>query len=334
MSTTRSPARRVSVFNHKGGVGKTTLTVNLAFAVAKQGHRVLLIDSDPQCNLTSYLVAEDVVNDLLDKSDGPEGATIWSAVRPVVDGTGEAKDVPLIELPGGISLLPGDIRLAEFESELAVLWGECFQRRPRGLRGTTSLSSLADRLGLRAKADVILFDTGPNIGPLNRVILLDCDYFAVPVACDYFSLRAVKTLGHTLARWIMDWDTIADLAPDDLFLLPGLPKPIGYIPQRFKTRDGQPAMAYASMLPKLERAFQEDLLAVLANINAELTKAAVAPLQLGQIKEFGSLAAGAQIDGTSIWQTDAGNSSQRDEARAAFQELGSHLLERIGFKGK
>jgi len=49
-------APRLSVFNHKGGVGKTTLTVNLACAIAEAGHRVLLVDSDPQCNLTSYLV--------------------------------------------------------------------------------------------------------------------------------------------------------------------------------------------------------------------------------------------------------------------------------------
>ena len=65
---TRSPLR-LTIYNHKGGVGKTTLTVNIAAALAERNKRVLLIDSDPQCNLTSYLLADDVVNDLLDNSD-------------------------------------------------------------------------------------------------------------------------------------------------------------------------------------------------------------------------------------------------------------------------
>lgn len=64
---------RITLFNHKGGVGKTTLTANIAFALAEIGKSVLLVDSDPQCNLTSYLLADDVVDELLNESDGPQG---------------------------------------------------------------------------------------------------------------------------------------------------------------------------------------------------------------------------------------------------------------------
>lgn len=334
MSPDRSAIPRLTVFNHKGGVGKTTLTVNLAAAIGELGCRVLLVDSDPQCNLTSYLVAEDVVNDLLDRSDKDDGETLWSALRPVVEATGEPKLVPLIPLPGNVFLLPGDIRLAEFESELTSLWNECFQRRPRGLRGTTSLSFLVDELARSAEVDLIFFDTGPNIGPLNRAILLDCDFFAVPAACDYFSVRAVKTLGSALAKWVLDWRTITDLAPDDFYLLPGLPRPIGYIPQRFKVHDGQPSSAYQNMLPRLERAFQEDLLALLAEVDPGLVEAAVAPLQLGQVKDFASLANEAQKSGTALWNTGSGNQTQREEAKKAFRDIAEQVLERIGIEPK
>src|SRR6266436_7522622 len=96
--TKRHKSKRIAIFNHKGGVGKTTLTVNIAAALAKAGKRVLLVDSDPQCNLTAYLVEENVVNDLLDHSDLADGKTLWSGVKPVVDALGEPKAIPTIEL--------------------------------------------------------------------------------------------------------------------------------------------------------------------------------------------------------------------------------------------
>lgn len=84
-------AVRIALFNHKGGVGKTTLTVNLAFALSALGKTVLLVDSDPQCNLTSYLVEASVVDQWLDESEGKNGKTIWSALRPIVQAAQEAK---------------------------------------------------------------------------------------------------------------------------------------------------------------------------------------------------------------------------------------------------
>src|ERR1700683_1962016 len=97
-TTKRHRAKRIALFNHKGGVGKTTLTVNVAAALAALGKRVLLVDADPQCNLTSYLVESDVVDDLLDGSSGPKGATLWSAVKPVSEGAGDILQIKPIEL--------------------------------------------------------------------------------------------------------------------------------------------------------------------------------------------------------------------------------------------
>lgn len=330
----RHKAPRLAIFNHKGGVGKTTLTVNIAAAVSDLGLRVLLVDSDPQANLSSYLIEEAVVNDLLDQSDTPAGNTLWSGVKPVVEGAGEIRQITAIERVNGMHLLAGDIRLAEFEAELASFWAECFQRRVRGFRGTTALSSLVNRASATMDADLVIFDSGPNIGALNRVILLDCEYFVIPAAADLFSLRAIKTLGHTLASWVKDWRTISELAPDGLYLLPGRPKLVGYIPQRFKVYGGRPAHDYATMFPRIERAIQEDVLAVLKRVAAPLGSAAASPLKLGEIKDFGTLANASQRQGVPMWLAEAGSQDQRTSARESFAELAEEIAHRTGIMAR
>jgi cellulose biosynthesis protein BcsQ len=238
-SAVRHRSKRLVIFNHKGGVGKTTLTVNIADALADAGKRVLLVDSDPQCNLSSYLVEASVLDDLLDRSDSDGGGTLWSALKPIVEASGDVKQIEAVERSASVFLLYGDLRLADFEQELGQMWTDALQRKPKGYRGTTALSYLVNEVSARHDIDFVFYDCGPNIGPLNRVILLDCDHFIVPAALDEFSVRALKTLGFSLETWIQTWDTILDLAPDGIYLLPGKPKFLGYIAQRFRVYAGQ-----------------------------------------------------------------------------------------------
>jgi len=173
----RHRAKRIAIFNHKGGVGKTTLTLNVAAALAYLGKKVLLVDSDPQCNLTSYLLEDKIVDNLLDHSDGPDGETLWSAVKPIVEASGDVQVIAAKELSiDNLYLLPGDIRLSDFESELNQLWSDCLQRKIKGFRGTAALSAVVNDVAEELDIDFVFFDSGPNIGPLNRSILLDCDY--------------------------------------------------------------------------------------------------------------------------------------------------------------
>ncbi len=313
-------------------MGKTTLTVNLASAIAETGATVLLVDSDPQCNLTSYLVEESVVNDLLDHSDGADGQTLWSALKPVVEGIGDVKTVTAIGTAGNVFLVPGDIRMAEFERELDQYWRECFQRKVKGFRGITALSRLVESIAAATHSQIIFYDTGPNIGPLNRTILLDCDYFIVPAACDLFSVRAIKTLGHALAEWLTDWQTIVELAPNESPLLQGTPRLLGYVPQQFRVYARGPATEYAKFLPQLEKGVQENLLTVLGRVDPRLVEKATSPLTLGLIQHFGSLASSAQSTGVPLWQSAAGTDGQRAEAHKSYADLADVVLRRTGLK--
>lgn len=315
--------RKIALFSHKGGVGKTTLTVNAAWALAESGKKVLLVDADPQCSLTSYVKDEAMVDQYLDLSDEPSGRTLWSAMKPIAEAAGDYRPIkPVSTKNANIHLIPGDIRIAEFESELANFWNDCFQRKLKGFRGTTALSRCV--AALSGVYDYVLFDCGPNIGPLNRTVLLDCDYFAVPVSCDVLSMRALKTLGHTMAGWVQDWRTISDLAPDGADLLSGLPKLAGYIPQRFRVYGGVIAGAQASFVPKLEKVLLADVVNVLADVDARLI--ATKRYQLAQVKEFPSLAAASQAERVAIWRVSKGTQDQRDEARDIFGELAANLI--------
>ncbi|HEX5481860.1 MAG TPA: AAA family ATPase [Terriglobia bacterium] len=325
--TKRHKARRLAIFNHKGGVGKTTLTVNIAAALAASGKKVLLVDSDPQSNLTSYLVEESVVDKWLDTSETADGKTLWSALRPIVEATGDAFLVEAVELrPKGTFLLPGDIRLSQFEEDLSGKWNECFQRKLKGFRGTSALSLVINHACAENSVDYVFYDCGPNIGPLNRVILLDCDYFIVPAACDLFSIRALKTLGHTLARWIQDWQLILRIAPDGTYLIPGSPRFLGYIPQRFRVYRGQVASGAASYLPEIEKHIMSDIVNVLRKMDPQLAPGSMKDIRLGQVKDFGGIANTSQVQGVPIKDVNAGTAAQRSEAENIFASIAKRIV--------
>lgn len=324
----RHSSHRLALYNHKGGVGKTTLTVNIASALAKAGKRVLLVDADPQCNLTSYLVEAEVIDNWLDNSDAESGNTIWSAIKPVAEATGKVKEIIPFERLKNIYLLPGDIKLSEFETDLPQIWTECLQRKVRGYRGSTAISDAVNLIAKKIKADFVFYDIGPNIGPLNRVVLLDCDFFIVPAACDLFSTRALSTLGVSLAAWINEWKIISQLAPDDTVLLPGKPKFMGYILQRFRMYGGAISGSFAPYVAKLEKAANSDIAAVLRKIDKNLASSSLSYNKLGQVKDFGSLAPLAQEQGCPFAMVDGGSPDQKQQAEGEFDRIAKHIIER------
>ena len=324
---------RITIYNHKGGVGKTTLAVNIAFALSSLGKSVLLIDSDPQCNLTSYLLADDVVDELLNYSNRKKGQTIWSAVKPVIDGTGSVRLVDLMKI-GDVALLPGDIRLSEFEEFLGDAWADGFKRRMGALRATSSVSYLISSLASQRAFDFVFYDTGPNIGPLNRVLLLDSDFFIVPVACDLFSTRALATLGQTVKKWIIDAETIDAIAPDGAMVLNGRPEFLGYIPQRFKVYGQTMTLEASSYHKKIESRVHTDISSVLRKIDKKLAPARSVDPVVGQVQDLASIVQTAQREGVPIWDCSASASSLKRTARKSFFQIAKYILRAADVRGK
>jgi hypothetical protein len=203
------------------------------------------------------------------------------------------------------------------------------QRKPKGFRGTTAISELVTSVVELLKIDFVFFDSGPNIGPLNRTLLLDCDYFIVPVACDLFSLRALKTLGRSLMSWISDWGTIADLAPDGTYLLPGRPAFLGYVPGGFRVYGGAIASQHSHFLSRIEKEVHSQIIVLLRKVDSALAVGSLTQFKLGELQDFGSLVPASQRQGLPLYEVEAGTPAQRAKAKTALQAISKRVQARM-----
>lgn len=327
----------LSLFNHKGGVGKTTLAINLADAMADLGKSVLLADTDPQCNLSSFYLQEADLDRLLGESSGAAddtAQTLWSAIEPVVLGRGSIRDIVPIEITEQIHLLVGDVLLSQYEEELPAAWTESFARRSRGYDVICALPEVARQAAVRVGADILIYDVGPNVGPLNRTILLDSDYFITPVHTDLYSLRALTTVGRSMARWLIDWKTVRQLATtqDQRRLPKGRPHYLGYISSAYKAYGGQKAQAHEHWEKMLPSRVKMKVVDELRRFDPELV--GDAPYKIGEVKDFHSLAALAQEKGIAVGSlrghANSGAYPQIDEIKGQFQEIAKFVLRGMG----
>jgi cellulose biosynthesis protein BcsQ len=316
---------RVVLFNHKGGVGKTTLTVNIARALVDAGKRVLMVDTDPQCSLSSFFLEEKYLDKMLDQSEADDGNTVWSALKPVSEGTGLARPITSVKISERLFLAVGDIRLSNYENSLADSWSLCLGRNRRGYNVTAALSKVVDHLVAATKADYVFFDAGPNIGPLNRALLLDCTHFIVPAACDLFSTRAIKTLGFALSEWVATWERVQEMAPENSPVLAGRPKLLGYIPQGFRVYRGEMAKAPFSRLINLEDRVVEFVWKPLQEAMGLPVAERPSNLRLGEVKYFGTLVTTAQNQGLPLWEVTGGDARAKNDARQIFSGIAKRL---------
>ncbi|MEG1547403.1 MAG: AAA family ATPase [Clostridia bacterium] len=164
-------AKIIAVANQKGGVGKTTTTVNLAACVAERGKRVLCVDIDPQGNTTSGLGVD---------KDKPE----YSVYDMIINGVA-ARKVCCDTVAQGVKLLPARKELSGAEVELVNVMA-----REHVLKNALDT--------LRADFDYMFIDCPPSLGLLTINALTAADTLLAPIQCEYYALEGLSDLMNTV----------------------------------------------------------------------------------------------------------------------------------------
>lgn len=157
------PSAVISFINQKGGVGKTTSTLNLGAGLARQNRRVLLIDFDPQANLTDGL--------------GLDETKLTSSIFDVLTGKVTARDA-VITLNDRMAVIPADISLSRAERELA--------------RQSSNIYLLKNAIETIEGYDAVLIDCPPSLGVLTLNALAASNSMIVPVQPEYYALKGLR----------------------------------------------------------------------------------------------------------------------------------------------
>lgn len=339
----------ISFFNNKGGVGKTTLTGNIAaFFALELKKRVVVIDCDPQCNITQFILGDErTINLYWPVSDPKENTkikTILDVVQTILDGDASInKNIKPIHAKNnrfGVDLLPGNPQFSLMEDPLSNAWTELPSGKPGGFRVSNWLRSYLDSIS--ANYDLAFVDVSPSLGALNRSVLLSSDYFVAPLGADAFSVLGIRNISRWMKGWIDYYRVSLEQSerlnpsalskfsiPRDIPIEKGF---IGYTLQQYiaKSKGGErrPTKAYERILSDIPQEVQKFL--------GEFVSDPKQDLHLGDVPNLYSLiplAQGANAPIIALKAKDGLVGSQFSQA-ATYKDLIGNLTKEIAERVK
>jgi len=341
--------KKIAIFNHKGGVSKTTTTFNLGWMLAQKGKRVILVDSDPQCNLTGMALGDAT------EEDEERIQNIYNTISNIKTGLApafesqpraiEAVDCVPVEGCPGLYLLPGHVGFAEYEVTLGIaqeLSGSI--QALKNLPG--SINDLLDKTAEKFDADYILIDMSPSLGSINQNLLTISDFFLVPTTADFFSVMAIDSLVKVLPKWYA-WAKAAgsmQILREASYPFPQVRlKFLGIIVQNYRIIHGRETRAFQIWIEKIEKAVSEILIPTLRQSGMILPdhlyqkQGLTGSLSLAKISNFNSLIALSQKHQTPVYDLTPkqlrqsgkaleNNLKKQEEFRQTFSDLVDKII--------
>jgi cellulose biosynthesis protein BcsQ len=331
----------LTFFNNKGGVGKTSLIYHLAWMFSILRKRIVVVDLDPQANLTAAFLDDDSIEKIWE--DRNAGSTVFQCVKPLLTGAGDIVEPVLRNVAADLYLLPGDVELSGFEDQFSSVWpdsmGDSNLYRP--MRILSSFWQVMQKAAMKVQADIVLVDIGPNLGAINRSVLIATDYVAIPLGDDLFSLQGLRYLGQALKRWrslwlkrLDNWNENPEMKNHPDFNLPqGKMEPVGYLCQQHGIRLEKPVKAYDKWVNRIPSVYRRDVLNMPQDPGI---KQADDPFCLATIKHYRSLIPMAQEHRKPIFKLTSADGAIGSHAGAVsdakddFKVLAMKLAGKIG----
>jgi cellulose biosynthesis protein BcsQ len=278
--------KKIVFFNNKGGVGKTTLVYHLSWMMAELGYNVLSVDFDPQCNLSSMFLSQERMEEVF--IENPDDYTILESIKPLTKGIGDIKPVHIESITDNINLIIGNLELSTFEDKLSDAWTKCINRDESAFRIVSSFYRIIEEAAKQIESDIVLVDVGPNLGAINRAVLIAGDYVVLPVTSDLFSLQGIKNLGTTFKLWSEQWQDRYSRNPEPSLNLPPIDgmQPIGYVLMQHGVKESRPVKAYLKWANRIPKTYQEHILVQETSSDVDIAKDKNC---LGLLKHYRSL---------------------------------------------
>jgi chromosome partitioning protein len=315
--------KKIALFNHKGGVSKTTTTFNLAWKLAELGNRVLMIDTDPQCNLTGICLSLTQDANFEEFYTNSGVSNLKGSLDPVFSGNpNPLAPANCYEFPSrpGLFLLPGHISVSDFDVSISIA-----QELTGSLRLTQNIPGAINHLiNITAEKyafDYVLIDMSPSVSATNANLLMLSDYFIIPCSPDYFCNMAISSLSTVLPNWNTTYQNIKSnpAFKDALYKFPeSTPKFIGTIQQRYRPRNGEPVRSFQAWIDRINANVLTTLVPVLTANNMiidptrfEDISTPEEPYNIVNIADFNSLIAQSQKHNTPIYNLTDGEIEQQ-----------------------
>ena len=338
-------AKRIALFSHKSDVSKTTTTFNLGWMLASKGKKVILVDANPQCNLTEMVLGYAGITEF--EQFYKKETNLRDGITPVFESRPKLIEaVECIPVKGqkDLFLLPGHIRLAEYEVMLGIaqeLSGSI--QTLQNLPG--SISDLLEKTAKKFTADYVLIDMNPGLSSINQNLLMTSNFFIAPTTPDFFSVMAIESLATVLPKW-HTWAEKAYTLPilqAAAYPFPKVtPKFLGIIVQNYPPRGGAPAAGFQKWTDEINEIVASKLVSELRKIGMMLPEQVYGEESIGTefclttIPDFNTLITRSQDHQTPVFALtpeQIGQTGKIEEntlkARDNLQQIFSELAEKI-----